>query len=49
MRPVGVFVVGTLLLLWGNPTTILDSGAFGQIQTQGGSPRIMQLSVKYGF
>ena len=34
---------------WGNPQTNFDSGAFGRIQTQTGSPRILQFGVKYGF
>ena len=34
---------------WGNPITNYDSGSFGQINTLGGDPRIMQFGVKYGF
>jgi hypothetical protein len=34
---------------WGNPVTTLDTPTFGQIQTQGGDPRILQFGVKYGF
>ena len=34
---------------WGNPTTNFGSGTFGRIQSQNGSPRIMQFGVKYGF
>jgi hypothetical protein len=34
---------------WGNPITNYDSGTFGQINTIGGDPRIMQFGVKYGF
>jgi hypothetical protein len=34
---------------WGNPSTNLDSGAFGRITSQGGDPRIMQFGVKYAF
>jgi hypothetical protein len=34
---------------WGNPQTNFDSGAFGRIQSQSGSPRILQFGVKYGF
>jgi hypothetical protein len=34
---------------WGNPQVNFDSGAFGRIQTQTGSPRILQFGLKYGF
>jgi hypothetical protein len=34
---------------WGNPGTNLNAGTFGRIQTQQGSPRIMQFGIKYGF
>jgi hypothetical protein len=34
---------------WGNPQTNFDSGAFGRIQSQAGSPRILQFGIKYGF
>jgi hypothetical protein len=34
---------------WGNPQTSFDSGAFGRIQTQTGSPRVLQFGMKYGF
>jgi hypothetical protein len=41
---------------WGNPTLTptstfanFDAGNFGQIQTQAGSPRVLQFGVKYGF
>jgi hypothetical protein len=34
---------------WGNPNTSLDSPVFGRIQTQTGSPRVMQFGIKYNF
>jgi hypothetical protein len=34
---------------WGSPTTNLNSGLFGRIRSQAGSPRIMQFGLKYGF
>ena len=34
---------------WGNPTVNFDAANFGRIQTQTGSPRILQFGVKYGF
>jgi hypothetical protein len=34
---------------WGNPTTNFNSGNFGRVQSQAGSPRIMQFGLKYGF
>jgi hypothetical protein len=34
---------------WGNPTTNFNSGNFGRIQSQAGSPRILQFGIKYGF
>jgi hypothetical protein len=34
---------------WGNPNTSLDSAVFGRIQSQSGSPRVLQFGVKYGF
>jgi outer membrane receptor protein involved in Fe transport len=34
---------------WGNPQVNFDSGAFGRIQSQSGSPRILQFGIKYGF
>jgi hypothetical protein len=34
---------------WGNPTVNFDAANFGRIQTQAGSPRVMQFGVKYGF
>jgi len=34
---------------WGNPNSSLDSAVFGKIQSQAGSPRVMQFGVKYGF
>jgi hypothetical protein len=34
---------------WGNPSTNLDSGAFGRITSQSGDPRIMQFGVKSAF
>ena len=34
---------------WGNPTVNLDAANFGQIQTQAGSPRVLQFGIKYGF
>jgi hypothetical protein len=34
---------------WGDPTTNFDSGQFGRITTNGGTPRIMQFAVKYAF
>ena len=34
---------------WGNPIVNYDQGTFGQINTLGGDPRIMQFGIKYGF
>ena len=34
---------------WGNPVTNFGAGNFGRIQSQAGSPRVMQFGVKYGF
>jgi hypothetical protein len=34
---------------WGNPVTNFNSGSFGRITSQAGSPRIMQFGVKYDF
>jgi len=34
---------------WGNPTTNLDAGTFGQILTQSTDPRIMQFGFEFGF
>ena len=34
---------------WGNPGTTFGAGTFGRIRSQSGSPRIMQLGIKYGF
>ena len=34
---------------WGNPTVNLDAANFGRIQTQAGSPRVLQFGIKYGF
>jgi hypothetical protein len=34
---------------WGDPETGFNSGQFGRIVDQAGSPRIMQFGVKYGF
>ena len=34
---------------WGDPTTNFTSGSFGRINSQAGSPRIMQFGLKYGF
>ena len=34
---------------WGNPNTSLDSAVFGRIQTQSGTPRVLQFGIKYGF
>ena len=34
---------------WGNPTVNRDAANFGRIQTQSGSPRVLQFGVKYGF
>jgi hypothetical protein len=34
---------------WGNPGTNLAAGTFGRIQTQAGTPRIMQFGGKYEF
>jgi hypothetical protein len=34
---------------WGNPGTNFDSGTFGRVTSQAGSPRIMQFAVKYAF
>jgi hypothetical protein len=34
---------------WGNPTVNFDAANFGRIQTQAGSPRVLQFGVKYGF
>jgi hypothetical protein len=34
---------------WGDPTVNFDAANFGRIQTQAGSPRVLQFGVKYGF
>ena len=34
---------------WGNPATNFNAGSFGRIETQSGSPRILQFGVKYDF
>ena len=34
---------------WGVPNTSLDSAVFGRIQTQTGSPRVLQFGIKYAF
>jgi hypothetical protein len=34
---------------WGNPVTNFGSGNFGRVQSQAGSPRILQFGAKYGF
>jgi hypothetical protein len=34
---------------WDDPQTNFDSGNFGRITSNAGSPRIMQFGVKYGF
>ena len=34
---------------WGNPVTNFGAGTFGRIRSQGGSPRIIQFGIKYGF
>ena len=34
---------------WGNPTTNLTSAQFGRIRSAAGSPRVMQVGVKFGF
>ena len=35
---------------WGNPAVNFDAaGNFGRIQTQSGTPRILQFGIKYGF
>jgi hypothetical protein len=34
---------------WGNPISNYDSGSFGQINSLGGDPRILQFGIKYGF
>jgi hypothetical protein len=34
---------------WGDPATNLNLGTFGRITTNGGTPRIMQFGIKYGF
>ncbi len=34
---------------WGNPSTSRNSATFGQISTNAGQPRVMQLAVKYVF
>ena len=34
---------------WGNPGLNLAAGTFGRIQSQQGSPRILQFGIKYGF
>jgi hypothetical protein len=34
---------------WGNPITNYDSGSFGQINSIGGDPRIIQFGLKYAF
>jgi hypothetical protein len=34
---------------WGLPNVSLDSPVFGRIQTQTGSPRVLQFGIKYAF
>jgi hypothetical protein len=34
---------------WGDPNVNFNSGQFGRITTQSGSPRIIQLGIKYAF
>jgi hypothetical protein len=34
---------------WGNPTVNFDAANFGLIQTQSGSPRVLQFGIKYAF
>jgi hypothetical protein len=34
---------------WGNPGVNFGAGTFGRIQTQAGSPRVLQFGIKYGF
>ena len=34
---------------WGAPVTNLNQSQFGRITTNGGTPRIMQFGIKYGF
>jgi hypothetical protein len=34
---------------WGDPVTNFNSGTFGRILSQAGSPRIWQFGIKYGF
>ena len=34
---------------WGNPTVNFDAANFGLIQTQAGSPRVLQFGIKFGF
>ena len=34
---------------WGDPTTNFNSGQFGRITTQAGTPRILQFGIKYDF
>ena len=34
---------------WGLPATNLSQSQFGRITTNGGTPRILQFGIKYGF
>jgi hypothetical protein len=34
---------------WGDPTVNFDAANFGRIQTQTGTPRVLQFGIKYGF
>lgn len=34
---------------WGDPTVNFDAANFGRIQTQAGTPRVLQFGIKYGF
>ncbi len=34
---------------WGDPVVNFNAGTFGRITTQAGTPRIMQLGIKYAF
>jgi hypothetical protein len=34
---------------WGLPATNLSQSQFGRITTNGGTPRILEFGIKYGF